>query len=232
MNEIISNSSGNILDLAFSNTPDMAFKIYKFPHTFSTDHTVLFFFFIDFIKPVSKKTERTVYNNQAVRFDLPTIYFLGVKLCKFNVLHNPSSSQHYDKSHYSFRCIIESKHFTREYTFNVFIDYIKPVYKKAERTLYNYQAARFDLLKLYIIEDDFCSFVESSDVKDAWSKWIQMVEEAMKQAIPCVKIKENGSAPWFDCEIRHLHNVKMTDWRRTKSSTKQKNKFLFKKIRR
>ena len=29
------------------------------------------------------------------------IYFLGVKLCKYNVLHNPSSSQHYDRSHYS-----------------------------------------------------------------------------------------------------------------------------------
>ena len=140
---------------------------------------------------MSKKTERTVYNNQAARCDLHTIYFLGVKLCKFVVLHNPSSSQHYDGSHYSFRCIIESKHFTRKYTFNVFIDYIKPVYKKAERTLYNYQAARFDLLKTGIIEDDFCSFVESaSDVKDAWSKLIQMVEEAMEQAIPCVKIKE------------------------------------------
>ena len=36
------------------------------------------------------------------------IYFLGVKLCTFNVLHHPSSFQHYDRSHYSFRCNIES----------------------------------------------------------------------------------------------------------------------------
>ena len=37
--------------------------------------------------------------------------FLGVKRCKFNVLHNPPSSQHYDKpSYYNFRCNIESKH--------------------------------------------------------------------------------------------------------------------------
>ena len=44
-------------------------------------------------------------------------YFLGVKLCKFNVLHSPSSSQQYDRPHYSFRCNIESKHFTQIYSF-------------------------------------------------------------------------------------------------------------------
>ena len=27
-------------------------------------------------------------------------YYLGVKLCKFNVLHNPSSYQHYDRPSY------------------------------------------------------------------------------------------------------------------------------------
>ena len=44
-------------------------------------------------------------------------YFLDVNHCKFNVLHNPSSSQHYDRPHYSFRCDIESKHYTRMYCF-------------------------------------------------------------------------------------------------------------------
>ena len=75
---------------------------------------------------------------------------------------------------------------------------------------YNYQAARFDLLKTYIIDDDLCSVVQSaSGVNDVWSKWIQNVEQAMEQTIPCVKIKENGSAPWFYCEIRHRHNIKI-----------------------
>ena len=49
------------------------------------------------------------------------IYFLGVKLCTFNVFHNISSYQHYDRSNYSFRFIIEYKHFTREYTFDLVI---------------------------------------------------------------------------------------------------------------
>ena len=31
-------------------------------------------------------------------------YFLGVKLYKCNVLQNPSSSQHFHRPHYSFRC--------------------------------------------------------------------------------------------------------------------------------
>ena len=46
-------------------------------------------------------------------------YFVGVKLCKFKVLRNPCSSQHYDGSHYSLRCNIEFEHFAQEYTFNV-----------------------------------------------------------------------------------------------------------------
>ena len=32
------------------------------------------------------------------------VYFLGVKLCQFNALHNPSSSQHYVDPH-NFKCI-------------------------------------------------------------------------------------------------------------------------------
>ena len=116
---------------------------------------------------------------------------------------------------------------------NFFIDFIKPVLKKAERTVYNYKAARWDLLKTNIIEDDLCSVVQSAtDLNDAWSKWLRKVEHAMDQTIPRVKIKGNGTAPWFDSEIRHLHNVKMTAWRRAKSSMKQKDKCTFKKIRR
>ena len=42
-------------------------------------------------------------------------YFLGVTLCKFNVLHNSSSSQH--RPHYSFKCNIESNYFTQMYSF-------------------------------------------------------------------------------------------------------------------
>ena len=35
--------------------------------------------------------------------------FLDVKLCKFNVLHNPSRFQHYDRPHYNSKCNIKSK---------------------------------------------------------------------------------------------------------------------------
>ena len=38
-------------------------------------------------------------------------HFSGVKLREFNVLHNPSISQHYGRQHYSLRYKIESKHF-------------------------------------------------------------------------------------------------------------------------
>ena len=44
--------------------------------------------------------------------------------------------------------------------FSFFIDFIiKPVYKKTERTVYNYKAARWGLFKTYIIEDDLCNVV-------------------------------------------------------------------------
>ena len=38
-------------------------------------------------------------------------YFLGAKLREFNVLLNPSSSQHYDRLDCSFKCNIEFEHF-------------------------------------------------------------------------------------------------------------------------
>ena len=49
-----------------------------------------------------------IINIAKIQFD----YFQGVclKLCKFNALHNPSRSRHYNRPHYSFRCNIKSKH--------------------------------------------------------------------------------------------------------------------------
>ena len=41
-------------------------------------------------------------------------------ICKFNVLHNPSSPGNHDRPHYSFRCNIESKHFTWKYSLIIF----------------------------------------------------------------------------------------------------------------
>ena len=69
---------------------------------------------------LARLSDKTNSWMECIQSSIHVYLFLDVKLCKFYVLHNPSSSQHYDRPHYSFRCNIESKHFTREYahTFN------------------------------------------------------------------------------------------------------------------
>ena len=46
------------------------------------------------------------------------IYFLGVESVNF-MFFTTHLARHCDRPHYSFGCTIESKHFTREYSFNM-----------------------------------------------------------------------------------------------------------------
>ena len=69
----------------------------------------------DKMKNVIKSARLSNKTNSWMEFIQIIIYvylFLGVKLCKINVRHNPSSYQHYDRPCYIFRCNIEPKHFT------------------------------------------------------------------------------------------------------------------------
>ena len=61
INDVISNSAGNILDLVFTNITEMISPISEFPCIFPTDHAVLnFSLFMS--KPRNKIKERLVYN--------------------------------------------------------------------------------------------------------------------------------------------------------------------------
>ena len=49
---------------------------------------------------------------ESIQIIIHVFKFLFEKLCKCNVLYNPSSPQIYDRPHYSFRCNIEYKNIT------------------------------------------------------------------------------------------------------------------------
>ena len=59
----------------------------------------------------SLRTERV--KKECIQIIIHAWLFFSLQLYKFNVLHNPSSSQHSDRPHYSFKCNIESQHFTQ-----------------------------------------------------------------------------------------------------------------------
>ena len=60
------------------------------------------------IKKSARLLEKTNSWKKCIQIIIHAWLFLGVRLCKLNILHNPSSTQHYDTPHYSVRCNIES----------------------------------------------------------------------------------------------------------------------------
>ena len=79
INDVISNSAGNILDLIFANIPEMISTVSKFPCIFPTDHAVLkLSIFIP--KTRHNKKERFIYNYKAAQWN--ELRAKIVNLCK------------------------------------------------------------------------------------------------------------------------------------------------------
>ena len=80
INDVISNSAGNILDLIFANIPEMISTVSEFPCIFPTDHAVLkFSIFIP--KTRHKKKEQFVYNYKAAQWNEMRDKIVNAILC-------------------------------------------------------------------------------------------------------------------------------------------------------
>ena len=80
INDVISNSAGNILDLVFTNITELISPISEFPCIFSTDHDVLnFSLFMP--KPLNKIKERLVYNYKHSQWDVLRSKIANADLC-------------------------------------------------------------------------------------------------------------------------------------------------------
>ena len=80
INDVISNSAGNSLDLVFTNITEMISPISEFPCIFPTDHAVLnFSLFVS--KPRNKIKERLVYNYKHGQWDVLRSKIAAADLC-------------------------------------------------------------------------------------------------------------------------------------------------------
>ena len=81
INDVISNSAGNILDLVFTNITKLISPIFEFPCIFPTDHDVLnFSLFMP--KPLNKIKERLVYNYKHSQWDVLRSKIAVADLCE------------------------------------------------------------------------------------------------------------------------------------------------------
>ena len=89
--------------------------------------------------------------------------------------------------------------------------------KGPKRYVFNYKRANYDLIKTKIQESNLSGLIqESIDVNVAWSKWHSTIMDIMNKCIPKVCVKELQSAPWFDNEVKHSRNLKLTALRKAK----------------
>ena len=81
INDVISNSAGNILDLIFANIPEMISTVSEFSCIFPTDHAVLkFSIFIQ--KTRHNKKERFVYHYKAAQWNELRAKIVNANLCR------------------------------------------------------------------------------------------------------------------------------------------------------
>ena len=81
IDDVISNSAGNILDLIFANIPEMISTVSEFPCIFPTDRAVLKFS-IFILKTRHSKKERFVYNYKAAQWNELRAKIVNANLCR------------------------------------------------------------------------------------------------------------------------------------------------------
>ena len=156
LNFIPSNETGNILDLIFTNQPEVYSDVTELDADFRTDHTLL--------------------------------------------------------------------------TFSINLN-CRPKHIKT-RTVYNYSRADFIKLRSLVSDLPLCEGVsKAGSIDEAWQLWSESVKQAIDECVPQVKVKSSSGPPWLDGETRHLHNQKMTAWRRAKKSDKADHWARFRELR-
>ena len=100
------------------------------------------------------------------------------------------------------------------------------------RKVFNYKAANWSGLRQDLEQFDLCGLIErSNDVDRVWHDWLSCLTSVIKNNIPEIEVKDRTAPPWIDAEVRHLHNVKHTSWKKAKRSNKPGDWSNFKRIR-
>ena len=93
----------------------------------------------------------------------------------------------------------------------------KPVNK---RYVFNYKRADHTSIKTQLCNSDLSAVIsDCTDVNEAWCKWFTVVKVTITRNVPKVCVKDNHKAPWFDGEVKHLRNIKLTALRNARGNT-------------
>ena len=104
--------------------------------------------------------------------------------------------------------------------------------EKVRRTVYNFKAADFDVIRSELSELCLADTVSSyNDVEDAWSYWSQSVMHVVESHVPKVTVPDSTLPPWVTSEARHLQNLKHTAWKKAKRTNKPQHWAKFRKLR-
>ena len=125
-------------------------------------------------------------------------------------------------------CEFNSDHFVLNFEISC-----KSIHVKAERrTVYNFKKADFNEIRAKLVSANLCSIVTNSNgVNEAWTNWLQAVQNIIEECVPKVVLNDSHKVPWFDAEIRNLRNKKKTAWRKGKRDNKASSWTKFRKLR-
>ena len=125
-------------------------------------------------------------------------------------------------------CDFSSDHFVLNFNISCEITHVKA----ERRTVYNFKNADFNEIKTKLVNADLYSVVSnSSSVNEAWTNWLQTVQNIIDECVPKIVLNDTHKVPWFDGEIRNLRNKKKTAWRRGKKGNKASSWLKFRKLR-
>ena len=90
--------------------------------------------------------------------------------------------------------------------------------------IYNFSQADYDGLLSYLLQYDFTSVYNCSDIESAYLEFSTIIHQAIDRFVPSVKTRGHKSPKWFTPEIRHLKNCLRTARKRCNKQSVPSNK--------
>ena len=97
-------------------------------------------------------------------------------------------------------------------------------YVTCPHCIYNFSQADYDGLLSYLLQYDFTSVYNCSDIESAYLEFSTIIHQAIDRFVPSVTTRRCKSPKWFTPEIRHLKNCLCTARKRCNKQTVPSNK--------
>ncbi len=71
---------------------------------------------------------------------------------------------------------------------------------------YDYSKADFDGMCSFLLDHEFSDFYQSANIDELWFQLKSILQEAVVNYVPLVRISNSNTPKWFNSEIRHHIN--------------------------